>query len=377
MRTILQLLLALSCVCIDMHSNQSGELPTLISKAKDAVVVIQTDHGLGSGFVVRPNGLIITNHHVIANSSHILITFPSGEVYDKAFVLAEDQAKDLALLRVEGAGLLSLPLAGSAEYEIGTEVVLIGAPKGLSSSVSTGIISAIRVLKNGTKVLQTTAPSSPGCSGGPLLSRDGRVVGVITFQISDGQNINFAIPSSYIAGMLETIEKFSAGQPLRTLTRLPHDGLSLSSQDPAENTRQGHRGALFLAVRTVNHQNYSSREVFQQIVDDIMLFLKQRNLQLLNDSLGASFQIEGTISVYEVLVAAKKAGAPYVIILTVDRPLSKWVKLRCQCFGVDGNVVWDEKTEEGGGFKSTRAVMAAIEKLKASISKYVESLADR
>lgn len=248
-------------------------------------------------------------------------------------------------------------------------MLLIGAPEGLSYTVSTGVISAIRLGKNGTKVIQTTAPASPGSSGGSLLSRDGHVIGVLTFQFSEGQNLNFAVPSSYILGMIETVEKFSSGAPLRTLTKLLPRAPSTPSFNPAEPGKQKLSGTLFLAYRTGNHRAYSSGEVFQGVVDEVLLFLKQNKLRLTNDELGRTLQVESTLSTYEATAVAKKAGASHVMVLTVDRPVSSWVKLRLQCLTADDAVLLDEQTQNGSWAKTgAGGVKAAMMKLKIQVA---------
>lgn len=107
-----RLLAIIFCVCplsVGLQTYQSTEWTSVVSRTKAAVVVIETDRGLGSGFVVRPNGTIVTNRHVVAGASQISISFSSGEKYQKAFVLAEDEDRDLAILRVEGSDLYALP----------------------------------------------------------------------------------------------------------------------------------------------------------------------------------------------------------------------------------------------------------------------------
>jgi S1-C subfamily serine protease len=265
------------CFCsmpAGLHAYQNGttEWTSVVSRTTAAVVVIETDRGLGSGFVVRPNGMLVTNHHVVAGASQIAVTFSSGEKYQKAFVLAEDEDRDLAILRIEGSDLPALSIASTADLEIGAEVLLIGAPEGLSHTVSTGVVSAIRLLKNGMRIIQTTAPASPGSSGGPLLTRDGHVIGVLTFQFSEGQNLNFVVPSNYVQGMMETLEKFSAGTPLRTLTRLTPrttytsaSGPSTPAVTPAQSVPVSPREALAAAKTICIYQRNGNPVVSNEI----------------------------------------------------------------------------------------------------------------
>jgi hypothetical protein len=357
-----------------LHAFQGGptDWVSIVSRTKAAVAVIETERGLGTGFIVRSSGTLVTNQHVVAGASQICVTLPSGEKYQKAFVLAEDEDRDLAILRIEGSDLPALSIASTADLAIGAEVLLIGAPEGLSHTVSTGVVSAIRIMKNGMKVIQTTAPASPGSSGGPLLSREGHVIGVLTFQFNEGQNLNFAVPSNYVQGMLETLERFSAGKPLRTLTRLTPRPPSASPSALAESNNRKLSGTLFVACRTDRHRAYSSSDVFQGIVDDVLLFLKQQKLRIANDDIGRTLQVENAVSVYEVTAAAKKAGASHVMVLTVDRPISAWVKLRLQCLTADGVVLWDEYAQNGSWAKmGAGGVKAAMERFKAQVAKRI------
>jgi S1-C subfamily serine protease len=172
----------------------------VIESARPAVVVIRTDKALGSGFLIKSNGTIATNAHVIAGASTIEVKLASGEVYRRVYILSSDEAEDIALLRIEAADVPALPLSNSNDAKIGDNVVLVGAPLGLEETVSKGIVSGTRVLENGLRVIQTTAPASPGSSGGPLLNNKGEVIGLISSSEVRGQNLNFAIPINYVKG---------------------------------------------------------------------------------------------------------------------------------------------------------------------------------
>ena len=347
----------------------------VVKKSKNAVVVIQTNRGLGSGFIIRENGLLITNQHVIKGATQISVSFASGEKYSKAYVLAEDSERDLAILRIEGVDLPILSVSNSSTVDVGDEVICIGAPKGLSYTASNGIISALRVWEDGTKVIQTTAPLSPGNSGGPLMNRDGHVIGVITFQFKEGQNLNFAIPSNYFRAMMETLDTHPNQEPLRTLSKLEprqNEVVSTGSIQPAP-ARAKINGILFVAQQTEKHRVYSTNEIYQGIVDDILLYLKQKKLKLANDTLGQSFQTEKIVSIYETTVAAKQLGAEYVLVLTVDRPVTQWVTLRLQCLKADGSVLWEEEAHANAAstwltLSPTGPVRKTVAKLKSLVS---------
>jgi hypothetical protein len=325
---------------------------------------------LGSGFLVKSNGFLVTNKHVISGASQITVTCESGEKYHKAFLLAEDDDRDIAILRIEGSNLPYLILGNSSNVEMGEDVLLIGAPKGLAHTVSNGIVSALRMMDSGTKVMQTTAAASPGSSGGPLLTKEGAVVGVMTFAIEGGQNLNFAIPSNYVLSMIETLDTQAGLTPLRTLTKLETLSNSALSTDPgSSNSSLRNSGTLFVAWRTDNHRAYSTSEVFHGIVDELLLFLKENRLKLANDYLGSSLEFEHKISTYETMALAKKFGASYILVLIVDRPVSKWVKLQLQCLSSEGKLLWEEEANGSTwGFSGANGVKVAMKKLKSGIA---------
>lgn len=154
----------------------------------------------GSGFVVGKN-LIATNVHVIKGAHAVTANFQNGRSEKVYGLVALDLDRDLALIYANTAGVRELPLAIDGRAEVGDPVVAVGSPEGLGGSISTGVISAIRLLNN-TKVIQTTAPISHGSSGGALLDDYGRVLGVTSFYIGDGQNLNFAYASYHLKNLL-------------------------------------------------------------------------------------------------------------------------------------------------------------------------------
>jgi hypothetical protein len=167
----------------------------------------------GSGFILSPDGTVITNHHVIAGADSIQVKTRSGAYYMASGVSAVDCNADLALLdlSVEGDELPHVELAETSKVQVGDAVVAIGNPLSLEASVSDGIVSGIRESSDRThRYIQTTAPVSSGNSGGPLLDRLGRVIGVVSFKYSAGENINFAISSESIDGLIENASQASS-----------------------------------------------------------------------------------------------------------------------------------------------------------------------
>ena len=167
----------------------------LIKQVMPGVVLISGELGngdqvFGTGFLVDSSGTIVTNFHVVRSLTKATVKLPNGDTFDRVTVRAIDQAKDLAILQVPGFGLPTLQLGNSDAVVQGDSVLLIGSPLGLQGTVSSGLVSAIRPI-DGYRVFQTDAAANPGNSGGPMINEAGLVVGVLTFGIRDGQNLNF------------------------------------------------------------------------------------------------------------------------------------------------------------------------------------------
>jgi serine protease Do len=159
------------------------------------------DRSLGSGFVIHPDGDIVTNNHVVDGATEIRVKLGDGRVLP-AEVIGRDSRTDLALLKVEAANLPVVPAGDSSALRVGEPVMAIGNPFGLEQTVTTGIVSATgRVIGEGPydDFIQTDASINPGNSGGPLINARGQAVGINTviFTSSGGSmGIGFAIPSN-------------------------------------------------------------------------------------------------------------------------------------------------------------------------------------
>ena len=158
----------------------------------------------GSGFIIRPDGYIVTNAHVISDAEKIQVKLSDGRRLD-AKLIGQDDRVDLALVKIEASGLPVAMLGDSNRLRVGEFVLAIGNPFGLEQTVSFGIVSRkgapLQVAAPGFDFIQTDAAVNPGNSGGPLVNMAGEVVGVNSMAARNG-TIGFAIPINLVKGLL-------------------------------------------------------------------------------------------------------------------------------------------------------------------------------
>ena len=201
---------------------------------------------LGSGFIIRKDGLILTNNHVIEDAEEIMIRLNDEREF-KAKVIGKDKKIDIALLKIEDKGELPIAeLGDSDKLEIGEWVLAIGNPFGLGHTVTAGIVSAKgRVIGAGPydDFIQTDASINPGNSGGPLFNMKGEVVGINTAITASGQGIGFAIPINTVKNLLPQIEKEGKvtrgwlGIMIQEVTKELAKSLNLKSEEGALSWR--------------------------------------------------------------------------------------------------------------------------------------------
>lgn len=203
----LLILTLLICGCSLCAARAQENLPELVRAVKPSAVAVETfgakgeKLSRGSGFFIAKDK-IVTNRHVIENASRVEIKLASGKTFVSNGVLAVDGEGDLALLQVQISGDAAQPLAlDDAPPQEGESIVVIGNPFGLEGSVSNGIVSAVREIAGYGRIIQITAPISPGSSGSPVVNMRGQVVGIATLQAAEGQSLNFAVPATRIAAL--------------------------------------------------------------------------------------------------------------------------------------------------------------------------------
>ena len=206
-----------SVVRIEVSSEQSGEIGITGDPFFDEFFKRQFGDnfkpkprkGLGSGFIYKNNGLIVTNYHVIESADEIEIVLYNDKRY-KAKVIGTDKRTDVALLKIDSdENINALGIGNSKDLKIGQWVVAIGNPLGLGTTVTTGIISAkgryVDGLGTYVDFIQTDAALNKGNSGGPLIDLNGNVIGVNTAIAARGQGIGFAIPINTVVDIVEQI----------------------------------------------------------------------------------------------------------------------------------------------------------------------------
>lgn len=216
----------LFAITISLSNVSFGQDATVIYKnTVNSTVTIETDNGLGSGFFVAPN-IIATNYHVIEGATQASCYINNSTTkYKIDGYLAADKSVDLILLKVSSLNKPALVFT-SETVSPGQKVYVIGSPKGLPATISDGIVSGMRDFE-GYKLIQMTAPISPGSSGGPVLNSKGQLIGISVSQLTEGQNLNFAIPKSY----LEVLLQFKKETPIAISTLY-------SSQDYSNNDQE-------------------------------------------------------------------------------------------------------------------------------------------
>ncbi len=210
--------LFLTSICLaSMHSTVFAQTAQEVAKkafGATVLLVMEDANGqplsLGSGFLVR-NGEVASNLHVIegAASGYAKIVGQKTK-FDIEGITAVDPRCDLVVLKISGCQAEALVLGDSESVQVGETVYAIGNPQGLEGTFSQGIVSSIREVE-ADKLLQITAPISPGSSGGPVLNCRGEVIGVSVATFRGGQNLNFAIPSNYLN---ELLKKTGSAKPL-------------------------------------------------------------------------------------------------------------------------------------------------------------------
>ncbi|MBQ7908010.1 MAG: trypsin-like peptidase domain-containing protein [Elusimicrobiaceae bacterium] len=207
-------LLLIFCLQAPLWTKTHVEIAEENSPSIVAVNVLKKDGTTfnGTGFVVTPDGVIATSRHVIEGALFVNVTFNTGAVSGEARPLVQAGEVDLALIKIEARNLPTVSL-GNSDYVLpGEEITVIGNPRRLQNTVTSGLVSQVRKKSDGIIWHQISAPISPSSSGSPVFNKDGHVVSVAfsSYKGEGNQNLNFSVPSNYLIKLLNAKNYFPA-----------------------------------------------------------------------------------------------------------------------------------------------------------------------
>src|SRR3989441_9321275 len=200
----------------------------------------------GSGFILTSDGLVGSTYRVLEGASQAVAECCGGRVFEIRSVEGSDLKKDLVVFQLYESGSPYKPqdlphviLGSSRDSTVGERVIAIGSPQGLENTMSDGILSAVREY-DAVRLLQITAPISPGSSGGPVFNAAGEVIGIATFQFEKGQNLNFAVAAEHLRPLLDQHLRVSLAK-FQSLARKaqreqPRVAASQTAETPPENS---------------------------------------------------------------------------------------------------------------------------------------------
>jgi tetratricopeptide (TPR) repeat protein len=256
---------AIACAPVATPEKGPWDLHKMVVPVQQSVVTVAAMDAkgdilrIGSGFFIDRIGTLVTNDHVLDNAFAAMVKTVDGEIHAINAVIASNPLVDLIKVRVQIAPEQSIPvMLSDDEPVIANRVVVIGSPMGLAHTISEGIIAAVRYHPTLGKVYQLTAPISPGSSGGPVLDLKGQVIGVVSFQTAQGQNINFAVAAKALQSLtIEAREPSIAEWTLGKGARNPRLAAALCHQGARLSIKGEYKAALdyFRQATVANPEN--------------------------------------------------------------------------------------------------------------------------
>jgi S1-C subfamily serine protease len=266
--------------------------------------------GVASGVIIRSDGVILTASHVVRGMREVQVRLKSGEVYDQVELIASDERRDVAALRIPATGLPVLPVGNPANAASGATVFVVSNAVGLPWTASSGILSATRMADDvpgagsGYRILQFTAPLSPGSSGGALVDSEARILGIVVGSLNVGQNVNFAVPIDSIAGLGDA----SGGTRFDSGARLQAFGAKATSAAAAPSNTPG----ASVAPPGLTLPRPEQRQIHTISVHSKTIYLRRERLQ---------DDIHKTAMFPQLGVRFADYGQTADIAITVDRPV--------------------------------------------------------
>jgi len=266
--------------------------------------------GVASGVIIRSDGVILTANHVVRGMREVQVRLKNGEIYDQVELIASDERRDVAALRIAATGLPVLPIGNSANAAPGATVFVVSNAVGLPWTASSGILSATRMADdvpgagNGYRILQFTAPLAPGSSGGVLVDAEARILGIVVGSLSVGQNVNFAVPIDSVAGLSNA----SGGTRFDSGARLQPFGAKASSAPAAHSNPP----AAPVTPPGLTLPRPEQRQIHTVSVHSKTIYLRRERLQ---------DHIHKTALFPQLGVRFADYGQTADVAITVDRPV--------------------------------------------------------
>jgi len=195
-----------------LKASAGEDFSGIIEESVKSVVTIRTDVSQGTGFIISDDGYLVTNAHVLVGASEVESVNYEQEKISTDFIGYNGEL-DIALLKIKGNNNY-LELEDSDNIQVGEKVIAIGNPLGLQFSVSEGIVSGVHRTSEGLegKYIQTDAALNPGNSGGPLINKKGKVIGINNFKFGEGESLGFALESNYVKEAINKIAQENLNQ---------------------------------------------------------------------------------------------------------------------------------------------------------------------
>lgn len=240
--------------------------------------------GYATAVVARSDGVLLTAYHAVKNAREVQVRLKNGEVFDRVELIAFDERCDVAALRIAASGLAAVQIGSLSDARAGLPVYVISHAAGLSWSASAGIVSGVRMAEDvpgagsGYRVVQFTAPISPGSSGGVLVDAQGRALGIVVGVLTGGQNLNFAVPVESVVGLAVVSggTPFASGNRLQlpTAAAVPAGtpGRSPAGTPPASPDLPRPEQLLFRTVSVLSKTIHIRRERLQDDLQKTSLF---------------------------------------------------------------------------------------------------------
>tara|TARA_Y100000310_G_scaffold282444_1_gene303699 strand:- start:301 stop:1179 length:879 start_codon:yes stop_codon:yes gene_type:complete len=191
----------------ELKADTSADFSGIIAEVIPSVVSIGTDVAQGSGFLISSDGYIVTNAHVLNGGRYVRALNYESNTWTSAQFIGWDEGFDLAVLKIPGSNYDYMEFGDSDNIKVGEKAIALGNPLGLSFSVSEGIISALKRIgpNNIDAYIQVDTPLNPGNSGGPLVNKKGKVIGINNFKLQNSENLGFALESNMAVNVINNI----------------------------------------------------------------------------------------------------------------------------------------------------------------------------